>query len=330
MTRSIPGFIPSIVPAFIKKAGCYVALAFLLLGVSDFAIAQTAAKSSATGQHSAEAGQKTFSSAEAASTALYDAAKSGDTDALLAIFGPGGRDLVFSGDEVLDKNGRETFVERYEEMHRLVQDGPKIYKLDVGADNWPLPIPIVEANNTWFYDTASGKEEVLYRRIGKNELSVIETCATLVGAQIEYATEPREPSTKKVYAAKFISDPGTHDGLYWNAGESDASPIGPLIADASAQGYTKKTEPYEGYYFRILTKQGAAAPGGTKDYMHDGELEHGFAFLMYPAEYRNSGVMTFIVNKDGIVYEKDLGPNTASLAKAMTTYNPDKTWKKVE
>jgi hypothetical protein len=321
----------SIVSTFLRKTRSSVFLAAAVSGLSAFAISQTTAP--AESQHAAGIGQKTFPGADAAVEALYTAVKSNDTNALLEIFGPAGRELIFSGDDVLDKNGRETFTDRYEQMHRLVQDGPHSYKLDVGAENWPLPIPIVEADNTWFFDTASGKEEVLYRRIGRNELNAIETCGTLVGAQIEYAAEVRPPATKKQFAAKFFSDPGTHDGLYWQAGESDASPIGPLIADAAAQGYSDaqaKTAPYQGYYFRILTRQGPSAPAGAKDYMGHGELTRGFAFVAYPAEYRNSGVMTFIVAEDGVVYQKDLGPNTADLAKAMTTYNPDKTWKKVE
>ena len=330
MMRPVSRVLPSKALAFFLRPAHYLLVIAVAFSVSIHLTAQTASSSKAA-PHKAESGQKTFPTADAASSALYDAAKSGDTDTLVAIFGPGGRDLVFSGDDVLDKNGRQTFVDRYEQMHRLVPENATTETLEIGAENWPLPIPIVKADGVWFFDTASGKEEVLYRRIGQNEMNAIDTCATLVGAQIEYASEPREPSTKKVYAGKFLSDPGTRDGLYWKAdSDADASPIGPLIAEASAQGYQDKTAPYLGYFFRILTRQGPAAPGGTKDYLHDGELEHGFAFLAYPADYRNSGVMTFIVDKDGIIYQKDLGPNTASVAKAMTAYNPDKTWKKVQ
>ena len=318
-----------IVSTFVLKIRRCLLLLAVVCGLGVFAIAQTAGSGSAE-QHTPEAGQKTFPSAEAATEALYVAVKSGDTDALLAIFGPGGKELVLSGDEVQDKNGRQTFVERYDQMHRLVQAGDHTFTLVIGAENWPMPIPIVEANGAWFFDTASGKEEILYRRIGKNELAAIQTCDVLVEAQIEYASQPREPSDKKLYAAKFISDPGKRNGLYWKADDNDASPIGPLIADAAAQGYSGRTSPYQGYYFRILTRQGPSAAGGAKSYMANGQLEYGFAFVAYPAEYRNSGVMTFIVASDGVVYEKDLGPNTASVAKAMTTYNPDTTWKQVE
>lgn len=332
MMKRTPRFFQSIVSTFAPKARAPLFLA-LVFSFSVFASAQTAAPASTAPQHAAMSGQKTFPSAEAAVEALYGATKSGDTDALLAIFGPGGKEVIFSGDEVLDKNGRQTFIDRYDQMHRLTQDNAHSFTLEIGAENWPTPIPIVEADNTWFFDTASGKEELLYRRIGKNELDAIQTCGTLIGAQVEYASQPREPSDKKLYAAKFISDPGTRNGLYWQADESNASPIGPLIAAATAQGYggaQAKSSPYEGYYFRILTRQGPSAPGGAKNYMDHGELKNGFAFLAYPAEYRNSGVMTFIVAKDGVVYQKDLGPNTASLAKAMTAYNPDKTWTRVD
>ena len=317
-----------IVSTFLLKARRSVLLLTAICGLGVLAIAQTAAP--AASEHSPGAGQKTFPSADAAMESLYTAVKAGDTDTLIEIFGAAGKELVLSGDPVQDKNGRQTFVERYDQMHRLVPDSEHSDTLVIGAENWPMPIPIVEANGAWFFDTASGKQEILYRRIGKNELAAIQTCGILVEAQTEYASQPREPSDKKVFAAKFISDPGKRNGLYWKADDGDASPIGPLIADAAAQGYTGKTSPYQGYYFRILTRQGASAPGGAKNYMANGQLEYGFAFVAYPAEYRNSGVMTFIVAKDGVVYEKNLGPNTASVAKAMTAYNPDKTWKQVE
>jgi len=328
-----PNSSPPIVSTFVLKIRPLLLLA-VVLGLGAFAIAQTtAAASGSEPQHTPEAGQKTFPSANAAMEALYTAVKSGDTDALIEIFGPGGKELVLSGDQVQDKNGRQTFVDRYDQMHRLVPDSEHSDTLVIGAENWPMPIPIVEANGAWFFDTASGKQEILYRRIGKNELAAIETCHVLVEAQTEYGSEPRDGSSKNLYAAKFISDPGKQNGLYWKAGDNDASPIGPLIADAAAQGYKgaeAKNSPYQGYFFRILTRQGAAASGGAQDYMVQGRLERGFAFVAYPAEYRNSGVMTFIVDKDGVVYQKDLGPNTASVAKAMTTYNPNKTWKQVE
>lgn len=323
-----------IVSTFVLKIRRPLLLLAVVLGLGAFAIAQTAAAaSSLEPQHTPETGQKTFPSANAAMEALYTAVKSGDTDALIEIFGPGGKELVLSGDQVQDKNGRQTFVDRYEQMHRLVPDSEHSDTLVIGAENWPMPIPIVEANGAWFFDTASGKQEILYRRIGKNELAAIETCRVLVEAQTEYASQPRDGSSKNLYAAKFISDSGKQNGLYWKAGDNDASPIGPLIADAAAQGYKgaeAKNSPYQGYLFRILTRQGAAAPGGAQDYMVQGQLERGFAFVAYPAEYRNSGVMTFIVDKDGLVYQKDLGSNTASVAKAMTTYNPNKTWKQAE
>ncbi len=274
-------------------------------------------------------GQKTFSSAEEASNALVTAAQSNDEKAMLEILGPDGKQIVSSGDETEDANSRANFVQRYREMHRLVKEPDGTTVLYIGAKNWPTPIPLVNKGNSWYFDTDAGKKEILYRRIGRNELSAIRVCQELVAAEKEYSAQHSE------YARKIFSDEGQHNGLYWKAAEGEPqSPIGPLVASAVAQGYAKSQQgaptPYRGYYFHILARQGKDAPGGAKSYIVNGKMTEGFAFLAYPAEYRTSGVMTFIVNEDGAVYEKDLGRKTDVLAKAMKEYNPNSSWQKSE
>ena len=277
-------------------------------------------------------GQKTFSSAEKASHALLTAAQSNDEKALLEILGPGpdGKQIVSSGDETEDTNSRANFVKRYQEMHRLVKEPDGTTILYIGAHNWPTPIPLVHKGNLWYFDTEAGKKEILYRRIGRNELSAIRVCQELVAAQKEfYATQHNE------YAQKIFSDEGQHNGLYWKAADGEPqSPIGPLVASAVAKGYGKSLEgaptPYRGYYYLVLTRQGKNGPGGAKSYIANGKMTEGFAFVAYPAEYRSSGVMTFLVNEDGVVYEKDLGKKTDVLAKAMKEYNPNSSWQKSE
>jgi len=274
-------------------------------------------------------GQKTFSSPQEAGTALVTAARSNDEKALLEILGPDGKEIVSSGDETEDAQSRADFVRRYHEMHRLVKE-PDGFTLYVGAENWPLPIPLVERERSWYFDTEAGKKEILYRRIGRNEISAIRVCQELVAAEKEfYSTQHGE------YARKILSDGGQHNGLYWKAGEGEPqSPIGPLIASAVAEGYATRPSgaptPYRGYYFHILTSQGKNSPGGPKSYIAGGKMTGGFAFVAYPAEYRSSGVMTFIVNEDGVVYQKDLGWKTDNLAKAMKEYNPGFGWEKTE
>ncbi len=278
-----------------------------------------------------QAGQKTFSSAAAASRALVAAVKSEDQAALIGILGPDAKDIVSSGDSVEDKTNREEFVQKYEQMHRLVNEPDGKTTLYIGAENWPTPIPLEHKGNSWYFDTRAGKQEVLYRRVGRNELAVIQTCSELVDAQKEYYGQPHDGDSGNQYAQKLFSDPGKHNGLYWeaSAGESE-SPIGPLVAAAAAAGYPadQKAEPFHGYYFRVLT--GKKGPGGANSYIVDGKMTKGFAFLAYPAEYRSSGVMTFIVDQDGIVYEKDLGRRTAEIAKTLTRYDRDATWRKAD
>jgi len=275
-----------------------------------------------------QSGQKTFSSAQDASTALVAAARSNDEKAILELLGPDGKEIISSGDETEDAQSRADFVRRYQEMHRLVRE-PDGFTLYVGAVNWPLPIPVVEREHSWYFDTEAGKREILYRRIGRNEISTIRVCQELVAAEKEYY------STAHEYAQKILSDDGQHNGLYWRVTDGEPqSPIGPLIASAVAEGYARSRDgaptPYRGYYYRVLSGQGKNSPGGTKSYLAGGKMTGGFAFVAYPAEYRSSGVMTFIVNEDGVVYQKDLGWKTDVLAKAMKEYNPGPGWQKAE
>src|SRR5712671_898290 len=275
-------------------------------------------------------GPKTFSSPEDASNAFVTAAQNNDEKAMLEILGPDGKQIVYSGDETEDAHSRANFVQRYQEMHRLVKEPDGTVVLHIGAKNWPTPIPLVKKDNLWYFDTDAGKKEILFRRIGRNEMSTIRVCQELVAAEKEYyATQHNE------YAQKIFSDEGQHNGLYWKPADGEPqSPIGPLVASAVAEGYAESRDgaptPYRGYYHHILTRQGKNGPGGAKSYMVNGKMTGGFAFVAYPAEYRSSGVMTFIVGVDGVVYQKDLGKKTEVLAKSMKEYNPDSSWQKSE
>ena len=280
------------------------------------------------------AGQKTFSSPDEASRALIRAVQAGDEKDLLEIFGPEGKEIISSGDKVEDQKSRDAFAEKYQRMNRLVEEPDGTVRLYVGAENWPMPIPLVNRKDAWYFDTSAGKEEILFRRIGRNEIATIGVLRELVAAQKEYYSKTLDDSVKQ-YAQKFISDQGKHNGLYWNASNRETeSPIGPLLAYASSEGYAKKLSslpsPFQGYYFRVLMGQGKHASGGAKNYIVNGKMTRGFAFLAYPAQYANSGMMSFIINQDGILYQKDLGPKTADLANALDEYDPDKTWVKVE
>jgi hypothetical protein len=284
----------------------------------------------ATRSMAQQPGQKTFASPEDASNALVAAAQSNDEKAMLAILGPDGKRIVSSGDENEDAQSRANFVQRYQEMHRLVKEPDGTTILYIGAENWPTPIPLVNKGDSWYFDTEAGKKEILYRRIGRNEISTIRVCQELVAAQKEYYS-----ARHNEYAQKFFSDEGQHNGLYWKAADGEPqSPIGPLVASAVAEGYAKSKNgaptPYRGYYYHILTRQGKNGPSGAKSYIVNGKMTEGFAFVAYPAEYRSSGVMTFIVNKDGVVYQKDLGKKTDVLAKAMKEYNLNSSWQKAE
>jgi len=279
--------------------------------------------------------EKSFPSPGDAVLALYNAAKSNDMQAMNAIFGSNASKILNTGDAVADKNTIANFVRRYDQMHRVVLEPDGTVTLYVGADNWPSPIPIVkDSSGKWYFDTDAGMKEILYRRVGTNENDAIDTLHTLVEAQREYASQARDGSKTKQYTLKFVSTAGQQDGLYWKTDESQPpSPIGPLIADASSQGYTVeqgKATPFHGYYFRILTKQGPAAKGGPRDYVANGQLTKGFAFVAYPSDYRNSGVMTFVVNQEDVVYQNDMGPDTEKLGASMTEYNPNSSWSRVD
>ena len=274
---------------------------------------------------------RVFASPDDAGNGLLEAAKSGDQNALLAIFGSESKEIIFSGDAVQDKATVEAFVAAYGAMHRWrkMPDGAQI--LLIGADNFAFPIPLKKtASGQWFFDAAAGKDEILALRIGRNELAVIDVCRALVDAQAEYFSQPHAGATAKQYALKFISDAGKQNGLYWDSPEGQPkSPLGPLVAFATTEGYSAKPnshQPFHGYYFHVLTRQGSHAPGGAKDYMVDGKMVGGFAFVAYPAEYRNSGVMTFIINQDGVLLQKDLGKTTTEMATAMTEFDPDSSW----
>jgi hypothetical protein len=274
-----------------------------------------------------QAREKNFSSAEEASNALFVATQNNDEKAMLDILGPEGKRIVSSGDEIEDAQSRANFVKRFQEMHRLVKEANGTTALYVGAHNWPWPIPLVNKGNSWYFDTEAGEKEILFRRIGRNEISTIMVCRELVAAQKEYyATQHNE------YAQKFFSDEGQHNGLYWKAADGEPqSPIGPLVAAAVAKGYATpdgSRTPYRGYYYLMLTRQGKNGPGGAKSYIANGKMSEGFAIVAYPAEYRSSGVMTFIVNADGVVYEKDLGKKTEAAVKNMKEYNPNSSWQK--
>src|SRR5713226_7389060 len=280
-----------------------------------------------------EPGQRTFASAEDASRALFDAMQAQDEQAPLSILGPAGKGVLLSGDPQEDLDSRVSFVVKYQEMHRFVTETDGTVTLAVGAENWPFPIPLVKKNVSWYFDTATGKDEIVFRRIGRNEISAVDACRDLVDAQKQYFARPpgKLPSQ---FAQKLVSDEGGHNGLYWHGADDEFdSPINPLIAYARQNLPTDQVGehvPFTGYMFRILTSQGRHAPGGAKNYIVNGKMSAGFAFVAYPVEYRSSGVMTFVVDKSGTVYEKDLGPNTTKLAQEMTAYNPDSTWHKAE
>ncbi len=279
--------------------------------------------------------QKGFATPEEAVKAFAAAMESNDERELLSILGPTAKELISSGDPVRDKKQRELFISDYARKNRIIQEGAKTV-LIIGEKDWPFPIPLVKRGDQWVFDTKAGKEEIIDRRIGENELSTVQTLLAVVDAQREYAMKTRGNDGLRVYSEKFRSDPGKKNGLYWETkpGE-EPSPLGELVADARAEGYartgTKKDPmPFHGYYFRMLKKQGKHASGGAFDYVVKNKMIGGFAVVAYPAVYGNSGVMTFVVSHDGVVYEKDLGQNTSKAAKAMTLFDPDKTWKKVE
>lgn len=279
----------------------------------------------------APAREKTFDTPAEAVDALVLAAERNDVTALLEIFGAGGADIISTGDKVADKNVREAFVTKAREKKRIATDRsqPNRAVLYIGADNWPLPIPLVKEGSKWRFDTKAGRNEILARRIGENELNAISLSQGYVEAQKEYSSEIHDGKKPNQYAQRIISTQGKHDGLYWkNDDGSSGGPIGDAVAKAIEQGYTTQGIPFHGYYFKILKGQGPAAPMGELDFVVRGAMIGGFALAAAPAQYRVTGVQTFIINQDGVIYQKDLGPDTLNVFKSMDRYNPDKTWKK--
>jgi DUF2950 family protein len=281
--------------------------------------------------------QKSFASPEEAVKALVDAIKANNNPELLAIFGHGSEDVFSSGDEIADKNTHEKFISLYEEKNKLEKETPDKVVLDIGSDDWPLPIPIVRKGNVWVFDTKAGSEEILSRRIGRDELDAIQAMHGYVDAQRDYVTKDRDGNGFVEFAQRIISTGGKRDGLYWDSKEGEEeSPLGPLFAEAEKVGYNPKKKqndqpiPFHGYLYKILKGQGKNAPGGQYDYVVDGKMILGFALVAYPAKYGSSGIMTFIVNQDDVIYEKDLGKNTEQIVRAMQTYDPNKTWNKAE
>jgi len=310
------------VATFRKNSPCF---AFLAL----FAMISLSVGCKKSGR--AAAGPKMFASPQDAGEAIFDAAKAGDSNTLLLIFGPDAKDLLFSGDPVQDKGALIKFTEDYDRMHRWrrLKDGALV--LNIGAENYPFPFPLLKnSSGQWQFDSNSAKEEILARRIGDNELAAIDVLNAMADAQSEYFSQTHDGSQVHQYAQKFISDDGKQNGLYWSITEDQPeSPLGPLAAYASSEGYmnkTKSSQPFHGYLYRILTKQGDQVQEGVKDYIVDGNMTDGFAIFAYPAEYSVSGVMSFLINQEGTVFEKDLGEKTVDVAKATTEFNPDGTW----
>lgn len=277
--------------------------------------------------------QERFSTPEEAVGAFAAAVRADNPEEIQRVLGRDSEEIVASGDEVADRQTRERFLDAYDEKNALVTEADGSVTLQVGDDDWPMPIPIVKRWGAWRFDTRRGREEILNRRIGRNEIFVLNVCHAIVDAQREYMAEDRNGDGVPEYARRFISDDGKKNGLYWPTGEDEPqSPLGPLVADAADEGYATtasesgEPRPFHGYYFKMLTSQGSSAPGGVRDYTVEGRMSGGFAVVAWPAEYGNSGVMTFLVNHIGIVYERDLGEQTEEIARPMTTFDPGPEW----
>jgi DUF2950 family protein len=313
-----------------------IILGFLLL-IGLFCAAATFSKTAKQpGENtstSSQPGQKTFATPKEASEALIQASENFDLQALMEVLGPDGEDLVASEDPVRDKNLAVAFAAKAREKNQITVD-PKNSKraiLSVGNNDWPLPIPLVKKQGKWSFDTKAGRHEILFRRIGANELDAIEICRGYVDAQEAYALEKHDNVEANQYAQRVISTPGKHDGLVWrNPDGTLGGPIAEAIADALEQGYTNKSQPYHGYYFKILKGQGPDVPLGQMDFVVNGAMIGGFALAAAPADYRVTGVKTFLVSYEGVVYQRDLGPDTLKIFKDMELYNPDKTWDRTD
>jgi len=310
---------------------CVALAALAAVAMNSPALAADTAKKATAAKATA---QKAYATPEELFQALVDAAKVNDSRALSALLGPKGDALVHSGDAVADKQRGEKFAADYAAKHSVTKDGDAKATLIVGNDDWPMPIPAVKGAKGWTLDTTAGGREILARRIGQNELDAIEVVRAVVDAQRDYASADRDANGVRDYARKFLSSPGKKDGLYWPTKEGEPpSPLGPLVVQASSEGYKGKSgtpSPYHGYYYRILTAQGKDANGGALNYVVQGRMIGGFAVVAYPAQYGSSGIMSFIANYDGKVYQKDLGAKTTELAKAMKAYNPDSSWTEVK
>jgi len=274
-----------------------------------------------------------FASPEQATEALVAAFRKHDVAGLAQLFGPGSEAILDSGDPIADKLDRAEFVLAYDKKHALIADDENTRTLQIGDRDWPLPVPLVRKDGFWRWDGAAGAQEIVYRRIGENELNIIQVMQTYVAAQLAYVAQAHDGQTAGLYARKLMSSPGTHDGLYWPAAEGEPeSPIGPLIAMAGGEGYSaptagaSETAPYHGYHFRMLLATGPAADGGARDFLVDGKLTGGFALLAYPADYGNSGIMSFMVDQNGVVFQSDLGADTAKVAAAITAFDPGEGW----
>ena len=282
----------------------------------------------ATGAFAQSSAPENFSSPEEAARALFTVVRDDNEPAMMQVLGAG-KELISLEDKGQDKQEREEFINKYQEMHRLVREPDRTTVLYIGAENWPFPVPLVSSNGAWHFDSERGANEVLFRRIGENEEAAIDACHLLVLAQQRYAATLHSDDPASHYALRFVSSQGTQDGLY----ADQSSPIPDFLANAgvSNEGAADdQRSPYAGYYFRILTQQGKAAPGGSQNYISNGKLTGGFAFVAYPAKYGRSGVMTFMIGQDAIVYQKDLGPDTANIVQAMSSYNPGSGWLRVE
>jgi hypothetical protein len=289
----------------------------------------------AAGAGASETTQSSYASSDDAAAALVAAARSHDTVALRSVLGPGSAPLVSSGDRHADEAALSRFVEAYDAKHALVPDGPDRMMLQAGSNDWQLPIPIEQRKGRWFFDLRGGAQEIIDRRIGRSEIAAIRVCLAYVDAQNAYFERMKQETGSGAYAQRLVSTQGRHDGLYWSAADGqDDSPLQPLVSQAQDEGYpgqmlNRSLAPYQGYFFRILNAQGAEAPGGPKKYVQKGRMTEGFALIAWPARYASSGIMSFMVNQDGVVFQKDLGPETPRLAANTTQFNSDRSWARV-
>lgn len=307
-----------------KRPGCrFIVPVFMLMAV--FVLFRTAAGTQAETQ-------KSFTSPEEAVKTLVKAIRAHDIKEMMAILGPGSKELISSGDEMADKVGREKFLRAYDQQNALQKQSVDRLTLCTGEDDWPMPIPIVKKGTAWVFDIQEGKQQILDRRIGRNELHIMDVLHAYVDAQHEYASRNCSGSGAVEFAQRIVSTKGKQDGLYWDAKEGEEqSPLGPLVAQAAKEGYANPDlSPFHGYYFKILKGQGKNADGGAYSYVVKGKMILGFALLAYPAEYGNSGVMTFMVNQEGVIFQKNLGKNTRRKAEALKLFDPDKSWTKVK